>query len=305
MIDAASPLRRVAVIGTGIMGSHVARRLAQAGFEVCAWNRSPAKAEPLRQHGVRVAESVEVALAHCDAAIVLLSTGAVIDDVLFGTSGGKPAAYALRPGSLFIVMSSIAVETARAQAADIAPRGIRYVDAPVSGGEPGARDGTLAIMAGGAPDDVARAEPVFAALGTLTRLGPVGSGQLAKLANQIIVGGTLIAIAEALTLIERGGADPAAARQAWLGGFADSKVLRVLGERMVNGDFTPGSPAAYQLKDMRAASALALGFGLRLEQLASGIERFAGLEASGEVERDVSIVIREVARAAWREEDHP
>jgi 2-hydroxy-3-oxopropionate reductase len=139
---------------------------------------------------------------------------------------------------------------------------------------------------------------LFAPLGQATLLGPVGSGQLAKLANQVIVGGTLVAIAEALTLVERGGANPAAVRQAWMGGFADSKVLRVLGERMVNGNFEPGSPAAYQLKDMRTAASMAQGLGLQLDQLNAVIERFEAMERSGEIERDVSIVVREVARRA-------
>jgi 2-hydroxy-3-oxopropionate reductase len=153
-------------------------------------------------------------------------------------------------------------------------------------------------MVGASPEDFARAAPLFAPLGNATRLGPVGSGQLAKLANQVIVGGTLVAIAEALTLVERGGADPAAVREAWMGGFADSKVLRVLGERMVSGEFTPGSPAAYQLKDMRAAAAFASGIGLTLDQLNRVIVRFESMEAHGELDRDVSIVIREVARRA-------
>ena len=194
---------------------------------------------------------------------------------------------------LLIVMSSIPVETAKSQAARAAAHGIGYLDAPVSGGEPGARDGTLAIMVGGSAHDFERAAPLFALLGQATRLGPVGSGQLAKLANQVIVGGTLVAIAEALTLAERGGRV-----RAWMGGFADSKVLRVLGERMIDANFDPGSPAAYQLKDMRSAASTAHALGLQLDQLNAVIERFEAMERSGEIERDVSIVVREVARRA-------
>lgn len=288
---------KVAVVGTGIMGAHLARRLALAGFEVTAWNRDAAKAAVLEPHGVRPTADLRNALANADAAIVMLSTGPVVDAVMF--DGGDTAAIAtLRCATLLIVMSSIPVETAKSQAALAAARGIGYIDAPVSGGEPGARDGTLAIMAGAATQDFERAAPLFAPLGQATLLGPVGSGQLAKLANQVIVGGTLVAIAEALTLVERGGADPAAVRRAWLGGFADSKVLRVLGERMVDGNFEPGSPATYQLKDMRSAAALAQGLGLTFDQLNAAIERFEAMERSGEIARDVSIVVREVARRA-------
>jgi len=290
-------MKRVAVIGTGIMGAHLARRLALAGFDVTAWNRDAAKLAALETHGVRAASDLRAALSHADAAIVMLSTGPVVDSVMF--DGGDAAAIAaMRDGTLLIVMSSIPVETAKAQAALAAARGIGYIDAPVSGGEPGARDGTLAILAGASPADFERAAPLFAPLGQATLLGPVGSGQLAKLANQVIVGGTLVAIAEALTLVERGGANPAAVRQAWLGGFADSKVLRVLGERMVSGNFEPGSPAAYQLKDMRTAAAMAQGLGLQLDQLNAVIERFEAMERSGEIAGDVSIVVREVARRA-------
>ena len=290
-------MKRVAVIGTGIMGAHLARRLAVAGFEVTAWNRDAAKAATLEAHGVRATADLRSTLAEADAAIVMLSTGPVVDSVMF-QGGDNAAITAMRNGTLLIVMSSIPVETAKSQAAHAAARGIGYIDAPVSGGEPGARDGTLAIMAGASASDFERATPLFAPLGQATLLGPVGSGQLAKLANQVVVGGTLVAIAEALTLVERGGADPAAVRRAWMGGFADSKVLRVLGERMVEGRFDPGSPAAYQLKDMRTAAAMARTLGLRLDQLDAVIERFEAMERSGEIERDVSIVVREVARRA-------
>jgi len=290
-------MKRVAVVGTGIMGAHLARRLALAGFDVTAWNRDAAKTAALEPHGVRAAADLRSALADADAVIVMLSTGPIVDSVMF-EGGDNAAITAMREGTLLIVMSSIPVETAKSQAARAAAHGIGYLDAPVSGGEPGARDGTLAIMVGGSAHDFERAAPLFALLGQATRLGPVGSGQLAKLANQVIVGGTLVAIAEALTLAERGGADPAAVRRAWMGGFADSKVLRVLGERMIDANFDPGSPAAYQLKDMRSAASTAHALGLQLDQLNAVIERFEAMERSGEIERDVSIVVREVARRA-------
>ncbi len=307
-------MARIAFLGTGIMGGHMARRLAAAGFEVAAWNRSADKTAALSPHGVIAAASVADALRGADAAVVMVSTGAVVDELLFGAdsplggwaaqspaSGGwaaqSPASGGgTTPGRALLVMSSIPVESARRQAQAAAALGIRYLDAPVSGGEPGARDGTLAILVGGEREAFEQAQPLFAALGRATLLGPAGSGQLAKLANQIIVGGTLVAIAEALTLVQQGGADPAAVREALMGGFGDSKVMRVLGERMVNGNFVPGSPAAYQLKDMRTAATLAAGMGLDLQLLQHLIGTFEQLLPRGEDQSDVSIVLREVAR---------
>lgn len=290
---------KIGFLGTGIMGGHMARRLAAAGASVHAWNRSAAKVEALAVHEVTRVATPSAALDGADVAIVMLSNGPVCDEILFGAdASGRVPAEALAPGATLVVMSSIPVETARAQAARVSGRGVRYVDAPVSGGEPGARDGTLAIMAGGEADAVRDIAQTLAPLGRVTHLGPAGSGQLAKLANQIIVGGTLVAIAEALELVRRGGADPAAVREAWMGGFADSKVLRVLGERMVSGDFAPGSPAAYQLKDMRTAEAFARALGVRLEVFESVIALFQAVADRGEGDRDVSIVAREVSRRA-------
>lgn len=292
-------MKRIGFLGTGIMGGHMARRLAQAGFEVRAWNRSPAKAEALAGFGVRPVQHMGEALEGAGAVVVMLSTGPVIDELLFDR--GAEALAGLAAGSLLIVMSSIPVQSARAEGEAAAARGLRYLDAPVSGGEPGACDGSLAIMAGGNEDAFAAAQPVFAVLGNATLLGPVGSGQLAKLCNQVIVGGTLVAIAEALTLAARNGADPAALRTALMGGFGDSKVLRVLGERMVTGNFEPGSPAAYQLKDLRTAAALAAGAGLNLSLLRHLIATFESLAAHGDGERDVAIVLREIERRAVSE----
>ena len=302
---------RIACIGTGIMGGHMARRLAAAGFDVAAWNRSAAKARALEGAGVRCAASVAEALDGAQVVVVMLSNGTVVDEVLFGEvdragvgwtserlAPAEPALARLAAGSLVIVMSSIPVQSARTQAAAAARLGLRYLDAPVSGGEPGARDGSLAILVGGERAAFADAAPYFAALGRATLLGPAGSGQLAKLANQMIVGGTLVAIAEALTLAKQGGADPAAVREALMGGFGDSKVLRVLGERMVSGNFEPGSPAAYQLKDLRTAAALGNEMQLRLPLLENIVGTFTRLAEHGDADRDVSIVLREVERTS-------
>lgn len=243
------------------MGGHMARRMAESGFEVSAWNRSAEKAAALASAGVVVAASAANAARDADAVVCMLSSGPVCDEVLLSKDG---VLQAMKKGSALVVMSSIPVETARAQGVSAARLGVRYVDAPVSGGEKGARDGTLAIMAGGDAEDVALLEPVFAPLGRVTHVGPVGAGELAKLANQLIVASNICAVAEALLLAERGGADPARVRDALLGGFADLTVFRQHGQRMVEGNFAPGGPAKYQLKDTSTALALAEDLGLQL-----------------------------------------
>lgn len=229
------------------MGAPMAVNLARAGFPVVAWNRSADKLARLCGEGVTAAASAAEAARDADVLIVMLSTGAVCDGVLFDAG----AAGALPPDATVIVMSSIPVEVARDQAARLAARGIAYVDAPVSGGERGAIAGTLSIMAGGDAAVLARLAPVLAPLGRVTHVGPVGAGQLAKLANQAIVGITIGAVAEALLLAEAGGADPNAVLAALQGGFADSTILRQHGARMVTRDFAPGARAEVQLKDMR------------------------------------------------------
>jgi 3-hydroxyisobutyrate dehydrogenase-like beta-hydroxyacid dehydrogenase len=294
-----APDRRIALLGTGIMGGHMARRLAQAGFSVAVWNRTLAKAEKLREFGIRLTASPSAACADADVAIVMLSNGPVVEEVLFSedASGRKPA-ETLAPGAVLVVMSSIPVEYCQAQAERLASRGVGYVDAPVSGGEPGARDGTLAVLAGGEPDIIASLADVFAVLGRATRLGPAGTGQLTKLANQIIVGGTMIAVAEALHFATCGGADPAAVRSALMGGFAESRILAIHGERMVERNFVPGGPAEYQLKDIRTAQALAGKLGLHLTLLDSMIGIFSDMIANEGTGLDVAGVMLEVERRA-------
>ena len=270
---------KIAVLGTGMMGLPMARRLARAGHEVHVWNRTRAKAEPLAADGASIHDSAADAVRGVDFAVSLLESGAIVGEVLFELG----VAEALPKGSLFIDMASIQPREAREHAGKLAALGVRHLDAPVSGGTLGAEAGTLAIMAGGEVSDFEQALPVFAALGRATHVGPHGAGQLAKLANQMIVGITIGAVAEALLLAERGGADPAKVREAISGGFADSRILQVHGERMVKHDFAPRGRMTVQLKDMRNAIATAeeVGFdapitGL-LEQLyAEGVKNGLG-----------------------------
>lgn len=284
---------RIGFIGTGIMGGHMARRLAQAGFAVTAWNRGSDKADALAPFGVGVAADAAQAARDADIAICMLSSGPVCDEVLFGANAVTDA---MSSGSTLVVMSSIPVETARKQSGLAGQKGIRYVDAPVSGGEKGAREGTLVIMAGGEASTINALEPVLAALGRVTHVGPAGAGSLAKLANQLIVASNICTVAEALLLAERGGADPARVREALLGGFADSTVFRLHGQRMIEADFTPGGPAKYQIKDTGTALALAASLGLRLP-VATVVDRiFRGLVDNGGGDLDHSAAIVELRR---------
>lgn len=249
---------RIAVLGIGMMGFPMARRLCEGGCNVSVWNRSRAKAERLQPFGATVADTPAEAVAQADVVITLLEHGGVVEDVLFqqGTTAS------LRPGTLVVDMSSIQPRQAREHAARLAAQGVHHLDAPVSGGTVGAEQGTLAIMTGGATADFERALPVFELLGKAVHVGPHGAGQLAKLANQMIVGITIGAVAEALLLCEKGGADMGKVRQAISGGFADSRILQVHGQRMVERDFTKRAAIAVQLKDMRNALATAgeIGF---------------------------------------------
>ncbi|MFT7400889.1 MAG: 3-hydroxyisobutyrate dehydrogenase-like beta-hydroxyacid dehydrogenase [Hydrogenophaga sp.] len=247
----------VAVLGIGLMGFPIARRLCEAEVVVRAWNRSRAKAERLLPFGASVCDSAADAVSSADLVITLLENGEVVESVLL-----NPATLgALRAGTLVVDMSSILPAQAREHAARLARHSVQHLDAPVSGGTVGAEAGTLAIMAGGDSAAVARARPVLELLGRLTHVGPHGAGQLAKLANQMIVGITIGAVAEALLMCEKGGADMACVRQAITGGFADSRILALHGERMVQRDFTKRAAMTVQLKDMRNALYTAQGMG--------------------------------------------
>ena len=295
--------RSITLLGTGIMGGHMARRLAEAAFAVTVWNRDRSKAERLSPFGVQIAGNPSMACEAADVTIVMLSNGPVVEEVLFSSdSGGRIPAESMKPGSILVVMSSIPAETCQAQALRLGVRGVGYIDAPVSGGEPGARDGTLAIMAGGDAEQVERLRDVFAAMGRVTHIGPVGTGQMAKLANQIIVGGTMVAVAEALHFATKGGADPAAVRKALMGGFADSKILNIHGNRMVERDFVPGGPAEYQLKDMRTAQALAAKNGLQFTLLDCVVDMFDAMVQRFGTGLDVAAILREVERRSKGEQ---
>jgi 2-hydroxy-3-oxopropionate reductase len=275
----------------------MARNLRQAGYGIRAWNRTRGKADALEPHGIRVANSVEEAVAGSDVTILMVSDGSTCDHLLFnkGDHGASILESAL-PGSQIVVMSSIPVDRARNQAKQILSHGIGYLDAPVSGGEKGAQEATLAIMAGGSEPDYAALHPVFKAMGRPTRIGPVGTGQLTKLANQLIVGNTLATVAEALIFAEQGGADPSAVRNALMGGFADSTILKQHGLRMCEKDWAPGGLSHYQLKDLRTALAQAENIGLELPVSQQVTALYEKMIACGDGNLDQSAIYREIQR---------
>ncbi len=240
---------KIAVLGIGRMGAPMAQRLCAAGYAVQVWNRSPDKAQALAAHGATAHAQVQDAVGEADVVISLLESGPIVAHVLFELG----AARAMKAGSLMIDMASIKPAEAREHAERLHALGVAHLDAPVSGGTVAAEAGTLAIMVGGQAPDLARALPVLQHLGKATHVGPHGAGQLAKLANQMIVGITIGAVAEALLLCAKGGADMAKVREAIGGGFAQSRILELHGQRMVARDFAPRARMSVQLKDMRNA----------------------------------------------------
>jgi 2-hydroxy-3-oxopropionate reductase len=261
----------LAFLGIGLMGKPMATRLARAGFTVRAWNRTPEKAEALRAVGADPQPDLPGALAGADIVISMLESGSVVAQLI------DAALPALKPGALWIDMSSTQKGEAHAFHAKLQAHRIHFIDAPVSGGVVGAEAGTLAIMAGGSVHDFARAEAVLQAMGRPTLVGPAGSGQVAKLCNQLIVGGTLDIIAEALLLAHAAGADPAAVRAAIRGGFAESRILDVHGQRMLERNFMPGGQVKSQLKDMQNVLVAAADAGVVLPITALVTEHYRAI----------------------------
>lgn len=266
------PHPTVAFLGIGLMGQPMAARLANAGFPLRAWNRSTAKARTLATHSVQVCESPEDAVRGADMVVSMLADGAAVGATM------DAALPAMAPGSVWIDMSSTRHDEALAFHARLAGQGLRFLDAPVSGGVPGAQDGKLAIMAGGSLRDFEEALPLFAVLGSAQLVGPAGSGQVAKLCNQLIVGATLNVVAEALLLAQAAGADPAAVREAIRGGFAGSRILELHGQRMLDRNFVPGGQVKSQLKDLRNVLAAAGEVGLSLPLTAAATRSYESIE---------------------------
>ncbi|WP_338846769.1 NAD(P)-dependent oxidoreductase [Massilia sp. W12] len=251
-------MSKICLLGTGLMGKPMAIRLLQAGHSLTVWNRSPVKAQLLGQQGAQVAPDAVSAVSGSDVILSMLSDGPAVRSVMQGVQS------ALRPGQLWVDMSSTRQDEAQQMHAWLAQFEVLMLDAPVSGGVLGAEHGRLAIMAGGVEAAYAQALPVLRCFGQPSLVGGPGCGQLAKLCNQLIVGGTLELVAEALLLAQAGGADPAAVRQAIRGGFAESRILEVHGARMLERNFMPGGQIKSQSKDLDNVLAAARQAGMKL-----------------------------------------
>jgi 2-hydroxy-3-oxopropionate reductase len=269
--------KRIAFLGTGLMGGPMARRLAKAGYTLTVWNRDAAKAEALVADGAVVAASPVEAVRDADVVFTMLTDGKAVGAVLFDSG----VANAMKTGAVVVDTSSIAPPIAREHAARLVEKGIQHLDAPVSGGVAGAEAGTLAIMAGGDAGVVEGLADIFAVLGRVTHVGPSGAGQVCKLANQQIVAVTIGAVAEAMILVEAGGASREAFRNAIRGGFAESRILELHGARMVERKFEPGGSSQNQLKDLNAVAALAEQLSLQLPLTSMVTREYADFVAEG------------------------
>jgi len=244
----------VGFIGLGVMGKPMAKNVLEKGYPLVVYNRSRGAVDELVAAGATAAASSADVARRARTIITMLPDSPDVDQVLAGPDG---VFSAIQPGSIVIDMSSIAPATAR-RLADVArTRGARMLDAPVSGGEIGAINASLSIMVGGDADAVAEVTPILHAMGNpdrVIRIGDSGAGQICKVCNQMVIGGTLAAVSEAFALARKAGVDVSRVRNALLGGFAASRVLEVHGERMLTGNYKPGFRARLYAKDLRIAS---------------------------------------------------
>lgn len=280
---------KIGFIGLGLMGRPMCLNLHKAGADLTVHNRTAAVAEAMQRERIRaVASPAEVGL-RADIIICMVSDTQAVESILFGDEG---LATALRPGSLVIDMGTSGVTATRQFAVRLAEIEVDYIDAPVSGGEIGAINGDLSIMVGGSADTIRRAQAVFDVLGKSTvHIGSVGSGQITKAANQVIVGLNIGAVAEALTLAKRAGADLARVREALMGGFAASRILEVHGQRMIDEAFQPGGKITTQHKDLSQALDLAGEYDQKLPATELNRALYARLIKEGKGELDHSALI--------------
>lgn len=286
----------IAFLGTGIMGLPMAQNLQKAGHTLLLSSHHGTPPPALAEAGAQVLANPAQASAEAEVVILMLPDTPQVEDVLFAPGG---VAEGLRPGHYVIDMSSISPSATRAFATRVAAVGAHYLDAPVSGGQVGARAATLSIMVGASEAAFARCLPLFQALGkNITRVGACGAGQTAKVANQMIVALNIQAVAEALLFASRNGADPAKVREALMGGFAASKVLEVHGERMVAGAFEPGFRIGLHQKDLNLALQGARELGLNLPSTAGAQQLFNTCVALGGEGWDHSAMIKALEQMA-------
>jgi len=283
-------MAKIGFIGTGIMGSPMASNLQKAGHSLfLSTHRGAAPSDLLSAGAIALASPKEVA-QEAEFIIIMVPDTPQVDEVLFSENG---IAAGLSPNKVVIDMSSISPTATKAFAEKINAKGAQYLDAPVSGGEVGAKAGTLSIMVGGDEKTFERALPLLQNMGkNITLVGGNGDGQTAKVANQIIVALNIQAVAEALVFAAKNGADPAKVREALMGGFASSKILEVHGERMIKGTFDPGFRISLHQKDLNLALAGARELGINLPNTANAQQVFSTCAAIGGSNWDHSALIK-------------
>ena len=290
-------MERIGFIGLGTMGKPMARNLMKAGYPLVVHNRSRGAVDELAKEGAQAASSPREVAEHSAIVITILPDSPDVELVVAGAHG---VFEDTRRGMLLIDMSTISPVVARKLAQDAESRGLSMLDAPVSGGEVGAINATLSIMVGGKEDAFNRALPVFQAMGkNIVRIGDAGAGQVTKAANQIVVALTIEAISEALVLAAKAGVDPAKVRQALLGGFAQSRILEVHGQRMLDRNFKPGFRANLHFKDLGIALATSKEYHVPLPVTAEVYQMMNALLAAGKGDLDHSslvTLIEEMAR---------
>lgn len=285
----------IGFIGLGLMGKPMAMHLEKAGHTLHLWARRAATLTPFAGLNAHTHASPAEVAQHAEVVFTMVADGPDVAEVCLGAQG---LAAGARPGLIVVDMSTIAPQTARDIGSRLTAQGIGFLDAPVSGGESGAIQATLTIMVGGRAEVFARVEPLFACLGkTITLIGEVGAGQVAKACNQIVGAATIAAVAEALVFAQRSGVDPARVRQAMLGGVAASRVLENHGQRMLDRQFKPGFKAWMQQKDLHIVMAEAQRLGLQLPAAAMATQIFDTLVARGRGEDDTVAAITLIEEA--------
>ncbi|MDA9794141.1 NAD(P)-dependent oxidoreductase [Pelagibacteraceae bacterium] len=285
-------MNKISFIGIGLMGLPMAKNILKSGFNLKVFNRSQNKAEPLKEFGAEITTSIDEVVKDSDVIITMLTNDSAIDEVM----GSPNFLENLKSGATVIDMSSVKPTTAVKHGDKLKSKNNKYLDAPVSGGTIGAEEGSLAIMVGGEQSVFDEVNDVFKTMGNPTLVGPVGSGQVSKLANQIIVGLTIGAVAEAVTLCEKAGADPNKMIKALSGGWADSKILQTHGKRMIDKDFSPKGKTYTHLKDMNNILECANSYNTHLPISNLVKEMYKTLVENGHGETDHSSLYKEIER---------
>lgn len=284
----------IGFIGPGIMGGPMALNLIKGGHKLWVYARRPAATQTLVVAGATACATAAEVARHADVIFTVVADTPDVESVIFGEQG---IASQARPGTVIVDMSTISPTATKSFAERLAQQGIEMLDAPVSGGETGAINGTLSIMVGGKTKVFERVKPLFECMGkNIVHIGDNGTGQVAKACNQIVVAVTIEAVAEALTFARKNGADPAKVREALMGGFAGSKIMEVHGKRMLDNDFKPGFKVGLHQKDMRIVMETAHQLGVALPAAALVTQHLNALMGTGDTNLDSAAVVKVIER---------